>query len=140
MGSPESPAVDAKTIAAERVLVLDFGAQYVQLIARRVREQHVYCEIARHDISADRVRALAAVQHRTLPVFGLQFHPEVTHTSFGREVLGNFLLRICGCHGTWRLGDFARETIEAVRQRVGKYRVICGLSGGVDSSVVAALL
>src|SRR5205085_5062960 len=59
MGSPVSPAVDAKAIAAERVLVLDFGAQYVQLIARRVREQHVYCEIARHDISADRVRELA---------------------------------------------------------------------------------
>src|SRR5437879_12001433 len=53
-----TPAVDAKTLAAERVLVLDSGAQYAQLIARRVREQHVYCEIVRHDISASRVREL----------------------------------------------------------------------------------
>jgi GMP synthase (glutamine-hydrolysing) len=230
------------------VLILDFGSQYAQLIARRVREQHVFAEIVRHDIQAPRVRELgprgiilsggpasvyesgaprcdeelfrlgipvlgicygmqlacealggkvasspareygrahlevtspagllgelpretdvwmshgdqvtavggdfiplartrtcplAAVQHRTLPIYGLQFHPEVTHTPLGSTILGNFLRDICGCTGRWRLGDFAQEAIAAVRARVGNDRVICGLSGGVDSSVVAALL
>jgi GMP synthase (glutamine-hydrolysing) len=236
------------TVAAERVLVLDFGSQYAQLIARRVREQHVYCEIVRHDITAERVRELApiglilsggpssvyaegapqcdpelfrlgipvlgicygmqlacqalggqvnnvpsreygrsqceivsdgglftgvarqtqvwmshgdqvtsvsdqfvplartgtcpiaAVKHRELPVYALQFHPEVTHTPEGKTILANFLTTVCGCTGTWRLGDFATETIERIRREVGDDRVICGLSGGVDSSVVAALL
>jgi GMP synthase (glutamine-hydrolysing) len=235
-------------IADEKVLVLDFGSQYAQLIARRVRQQQVYCEIVRHDISAARIRELAplgiilsggpasvyeegaprcdaevfrlglpvlgicygmqlacevlggrvqsapareygrahcritapnelftglpvkievwmshgdqvsrvseqfvalaatdtcpfaAVKHRTLPIYGLQFHPEVTHTPQGSEILGNFLRSVCRCAGTWKLGDFAWETIEALRSRVGDGRVICGLSGGVDSSVVAALL
>jgi len=235
-------------VNAERVLVLDFGSQYAQLIARRVREQHVYCEIVRHDITAQRVaeigprgiilsggpasiyeadaprcdpglfalgipvlgicygmqaacealggsvgraeareygRAncdvltadsifidvppatdvwmshgdqvtsvsddfvplaktatcpLAAVRHRSLPVFGLQFHPEVTHTPAGSTMLANFLRRECGCSGTWRLEDFAQLAIDSIRQRVGKGRVICGLSGGVDSAVVAALI
>jgi GMP synthase (glutamine-hydrolysing) len=237
--------------AAERVLVLDFGGQYAQLIARRVREQHVHSEIVRHDISAQRVRELApkglifsggpasvyapgaphcdpalfdlgipvlgicygmqlmcqalggrvqnhpvrefgrahltvdsakdaselfagvpqqtevwmshgdrvdavsndfvplartascplaAVKHRSRPLYGLQFHPEVTHTPDGRTILANFLNNACGCTGTWRLGDFAEQTVRQVRERVGRNRVICGLSGGVDSSVVAALL
>ncbi|HMO84142.1 MAG TPA: glutamine-hydrolyzing GMP synthase [Lacipirellulaceae bacterium] len=234
--------------AAERVLVLDFGSQYAQLIARRVREQSVYCEIVRHDISAARIRELApiglilsggpasvyapgaprcdtqlfqlgipvlgicygmqlmcealggrvdsapareygraecevidgdgllvgvasptqvwmshgdqvtgiaddfeplartstcpfaAVKHRRLPLVGLQFHPEVTHTPEGATVLKNFLQQLCKASGSWKLGDFAEETIAQVRQRVGNDRVICGLSGGVDSSVVAALL
>ncbi|MFM9024359.1 MAG: glutamine-hydrolyzing GMP synthase [Planctomycetaceae bacterium] len=232
----------------ERVLVLDFGSQYAQLIARRVREQHVFCEIVRHDITAERIRALAprgvilsggpasvadagaprcdpgifrlgipvlgicygmqlacatlggrvtrggtgefgrascdvleadtlfagvpsrtevwmshgdqvdsgaaefvplartdtcplaAVRHRTLPVFGLQFHPEVTHTAAGAAILANFLRGACGCSGSWRLDDFAAATIAALRERIGQDRVICGLSGGVDSAVVAALL
>lgn len=235
-------------VADEKVLILDFGSQYAQLIARRVREQHVYCEIVRHDITAERVRELAprgiilsggpasvyeagapkcdteifrlgipvlgicyglhvacqalggtvdraparefgrakvhitsptelfdelpadlevwmshgdqvsamsagfaplaetstcpiaAVKHETLPVYGLQFHPEVTHTPLGSQVLRNFLLRICKCTGAWQLGDFADQAIEQIRSRVGSDRVICGLSGGVDSSVVAALI
>jgi GMP synthase (glutamine-hydrolysing) len=242
---------NAPNIAAERVLVLDFGSQYAQLIARRVREQHVYGEIVRHDISAARVREIApkgiifsggpasvyaegapkcdpaifelgipvlgicygmqlmcqasggrveshpvrefgrarcsriptkesddlftgvpnetevwmshgdqvsavsdqfiplartpscehaAVKHRSRPLYGLQFHPEVTHTPDGKTILANFLNRVCRCTGTWRIGDFAEHTIRQVRERVGKDRVICGLSGGVDSSVVAALL
>ena len=237
-----------KRLADERVLVFDFGSQYAQLIARRVRQQNVYCEIVRHDITADRVRELApngiilsggpasvyepgapkcdpqifrlglpvlgicyglhvacralggqvqgtptreygrarcrvnaadglfadmpdeldvwmshgdqiseasgdflslaatdtcpvaAVRHRELPIYGLQFHPEVTHTPEGVKILGNFLKSVCHCSGTWKLGDFERETVEAVRRRVGDSRVVCGLSGGVDSSVVAALL
>jgi GMP synthase (glutamine-hydrolysing) len=233
---------------SERVLVLDFGSQYAQLIARRVREQHVYCEIVRHDITAARIRELApkgiilsggpssvyetgaprcdpalfrlgipvlgicygmqlacdalggkvgqaqareygrahcevlesdmlfagvpartevwmshgdqvdgvsadffplartatcplaAVRHRELPVFGLQFHPEVTHTPAGGTILANFLKHACGCTGSWRLEDFAASMITALRERIGSDRVICGLSGGVDSAVVAALL
>jgi GMP synthase (glutamine-hydrolysing) len=244
-----TPAPAASPQQAERVLVLDFGSQYAQLIARRVREQHVYCEIVRHDIDAARVKSLgpkgiilsggpasvyetgapkcdpgifrlgipvlgicygmqlacdalggrvgqarsreygragceiidhdvlfagvpdqtevwmshgdqvdavsadflplartptcplAAVRHRALPVFGLQFHPEVTHTPAGAAILGNFLTRACGCSGSWRLDDFAESMIAAIRNRVGDDdRVICGLSGGVDSAVVAALL
>ncbi len=237
-----------QAVNAERVVVLDFGSQYAQLIARRVREQHVYCEIVRHDITAKRLaeispkgiilsggpasiyednaprcdpelfslgvpvlgicygmqaacealggtvgRAesreygrsncdvisdsslfsgvptstdvwmshgdqvttvsddfiplaktttcpLAAVRHKTLPVFGLQFHPEVTHTPAGSEILGNFLQHECGCTGTWRLEDFAELAIESIKRQVGSDRVICGLSGGVDSAVVAALI
>ena len=232
----------------QRVLVLDFGSQYAQLIARRVREQHVYCEIVRHDISAEQVRKhapaglilsggpssvyeeeaprcdpaifelgvpvlgicygmqlacdtlggkvesapareygraqlkvdshadlfagvphemdvwmshgdqvtkvsadfeplarthtcpIAAVKHKTRKVYGLQFHPEVTHTPLGGTLLHNFLMSVCGCRATWKLGDFARETIEQIRARVGQDRVICGLSGGVDSAVTAALI
>jgi len=235
-------------VADERVLVLDFGAQYAQLIARRVREQNVYCEIVRHDITPDQIRKhgakglilsggpssvydkdapqcdaeifrmgipvlgicygmqlaceslgskvdstptreygraqchvtdhddlfagipsetqvwmshgdqvaqvsddfvplartdtcpVAAVKHRSMPIYGLQFHPEVTHTPLGGTLLHNFVTVVCECNGTWHLGDFAKETIERVRERVGDGRVICGLSGGVDSSVTAALL
>ena len=64
----------------------------------------------------------------------------MTHTPLGSVVLKNFVKNVCGCRGTWRLADFARETIESVREQVGAGRVICGLSGGVDSSVTAALL
>jgi len=244
-----SPSAAPRRLADEKVVVLDFGSQYAQLIARRVREQQVYCEIVRHDVTAARLREIApkgiilsggpssvydsgapkcdaelfrlgipvlgicygmqlacdslggkvesapareygraqvhvsdrgselfadlpaemevwmshgdqvskvsgdfkplaatgtcpiaAVRHATLPIFGLQFHPEVTHTPLGKTILKNFLTRVCGCRGTWRMGDFADETIARLREQVGDKRVICGLSGGVDSSVVAALL
>lgn len=241
-------ASDVTGVFDERVLVLDFGSQYAQLIARRVREQNVYCEIVRHDISADRISAhrpkgiilsggpnsvyakgapkcdpelfklgipvlgicygmqlvcqslggkvdsapsreygrarchvlshedlfagvvsdmdvwmshgdqvtgvsddfvslartgtcpIAAVKHNELPVYAMQFHPEVSHTPQGGMILHNFLAVVCGCEGTWRLGDFAKQTVEQIRRRVGSDRVICGLSGGVDSAVTAALL
>ncbi|WP_145346309.1 glutamine-hydrolyzing GMP synthase [Planctomycetes bacterium EC9] len=249
MSTPASEVItDSSALMDERVLVLDFGSQYAQLIARRVREQNVYCQIVRHDITAERIaeyaprgiilsggpssvyedgaprcdpklfelgipvlgicygmqlacdalggsvqhtpsreygRAhcevtdasdlfdglptnmqvwmshgdqvssvgemfhaqartetcpFAAVKHASLPVYGLQFHPEVTHTPEGKQLLRNFVLRVCGCTGKWQLSDFAEETIGQIREIVGDRRVICGLSGGVDSSVVAALL
>jgi GMP synthase (glutamine-hydrolysing) len=70
----------------------------------------------------------------------MQFHPEVTHTPLGGQVLHNFVIGVCGCEETWHLGDFAQAAIRDLRERVGSRRVICGLSGGVDSAVVAALL
>ncbi|MCU0709322.1 MAG: glutamine-hydrolyzing GMP synthase [Pirellula sp.] len=232
----------------ERVLVLDFGSQFAQLIARRVREQNVYCEIVRHDIPAETIRArkpaalilsggpssvyeknapqcdpgifdlgipilgicygmqltayrmggsvkpcparefgrarlqisnmeklfagfpheidvwmshgdqvhelptgfeplaatstcpVAAVKHQSLPIYGLQFHPEVSHTSLGGTLIHNFLYNIAGCEGHWHLSNFAQQTIASLREKIGNDRVICGLSGGVDSSVTAALL
>jgi GMP synthase (glutamine-hydrolysing) len=248
MTPPLTPTATEKRLSEQRVLVLDFGSQFAQLIARRVREQHVYCEIVRHNITAEQIKKhapvglilsggpssvyeagapkcdpaifelgipvlgicygmqlacevlggevgnaasreygraqlhidshsdlfagvphdmdvwmshgdqvmhvsdafqslahtatcpIAAVKHKTRPVFGLQFHPEVTHTPLGGTLLHNFLMSVCKCRGTWKLGDFAKETIELIRQRVGNDRVICGLSGGVDSAVTAALI
>lgn len=84
---------------------------------------------------------IAAVRHKTRPVFGVQFHPEVTHTPFGGQLLRNFLYDICGAKGDWEVGSFVARSIDAIRARVGAdERVICGLSGGVDSSVTAALI
>ncbi len=234
---------------SELVLILDFGSQFGQLIARRVRELNVFCQVVRHDIAAERVRELkpkgiilsggpasvyepgapkpdpaifdlgvpilgicygmqlacqalggkvggaearefgratlrvaeantifrgypaestvwmshgdqvqtvdggdfiplaatetcpvAAVKHRTRPVFGLQFHPEVSHTPHGGLILRNFLRDACGCEGLWKMQTFIDRTVEQIRTLVGDKRVICGLSGGVDSSVCAALL
>jgi GMP synthase (glutamine-hydrolysing) len=80
------------------------------------------------------------VRHKTRPFYGVQFHPEVTHTPHGVELLRNFLYEICKCGRTWRMSDFAETECRRIRETVGDGRVICGLSGGVDSSVVAALL
>ncbi len=236
------------TPESESILILDFGSQYGQLIARRVRELNVFCQIVRHDISAERVAELkprglilsggpasvyaptaprcdtrlfdlnipvlgicygmqlacqalgakvlpsdrrefgpavcrisdtnglfadvpaettvwmshgdqvqlvqgdflplaatdtcpmAATRHRTRPVYGLQFHPEVSHTSEGIRILRNFLYGVCGCQGLWKIESFLTQTVSQLIERIGDKRVICGLSGGVDSSVTAALL
>jgi GMP synthase (glutamine-hydrolysing) len=72
--------------------------------------------------------------------YGVQFHPEVTHTPHGTELLHNFLYGVCGCEGAWRMNEFAPRAAEKLREVVGKAHVICGLSGGVDSAVTAALL
>jgi len=228
------------------ILILDFGSQYTQVIARRIREAHVYSEIVPHTISAKEVKDLRPkgiilsggpasvyspkapkmdrkIFHLGIPllgicygmqllvkefggevargarreygrgtlrrrracplldqlpgkleiwnshgdrvtrlpkgfqpvattenspyavvrkgeIYGLQFHPEVSHTPKGQKILGNFLKKICGCRGTWTMGSFLKRAVADVRQQVGNGRVILGLSGGVDSSVAAALL
>lgn len=248
---PENDFVNmstAQSLNEELILVLDFGSQTAQLIARRVREQNVFCQLVRHDLDADRIRELnprglilsggpssvygenspmpdlrifdldipilgicygmglvcqsqgnvvipstsrefghtqcsvveksglfegmpdelttwmshgdqvqnvdenfiplaktstcpiAAIQHREKKIYGLQFHPEVTHTEKGGKLLANFVKNICGCQGTWKIASLIDQSVADIRKRVGDKRVICGLSGGVDSSVVAALL
>jgi GMP synthase (glutamine-hydrolysing) len=232
----------------EVVPILDFGSQYAQLIARRVREKGVYSELVRPDIPAAELRAMkprgiilsggpssvyeanapkcdpamfdlgvpvlgicygmqlaahvlggqvkpaasrefgraklhivstdpllkglpddtavwmshgdqihelppefaalattptcpfAAARHTSRPFWGVQFHPEVTHTPRGEQVFQNFLYEICKCAGTWTMENFVDQTVRHVREQVGGGKVICGLSGGVDSSVVAAML
>ena len=243
-------------MAHQKILILDFGSQYTQLIARRVREQQVYCELHQNDVSEAFIREfnpqgiilsggpnsvyedetprapdvvfqlgvpvlgicygmqtmaaqlggkvegakkrefgyaeIRARGHSTLldniqdsvnaegqsvldvwmshgdkvtempagfsviasnestPIagmadesrrfFGVQFHPEVTHTLKGRDLLARFVREICGCQGDWNMPDYVAEAIVKVREQVGQEEVILGLSGGVDSSVVAALL
>jgi GMP synthase (glutamine-hydrolysing) len=234
------------------ILILDFGSQYTQLIARRIRELHVYCEIHPFDLTLDAIRRLgpegiilsggpasvydqdapmpvapvldllrtgappvlgvcygmnvlnlafggtvaraaqkefgpadvtvervdpllaiggrstrvwmshgdrvtalgaglqplaasdnspdAAFRHQDRPVYGLQFHPEVTHSVDGREILRNFVLRVCGASADGTMTGFVETWVPRIRDRVGPKRVICALSGGVDSTVVAALI
>jgi len=232
------------------ILILDFGGQYTQLIARRVREAKVYCEIHPYNLSLDRIRQLrpegiilsggpASVYAQGAPMldphvldvpvpflgicygmgvflqlgngvvarsdrrefgsaqlvvdeandlfagfrpgeetrvwmshgdkmeslptgwrvlahsansplaacrdsagrfFGVQFHPEVMHTERGRDILHNFLFRVCHCEPTWTMEGFIEREIRQIRDRVADRRVVCGLSGGVDSAVVALLI
>ena len=78
---------------------------------------------------------IAAVRHHELPIYGLQFHPEVSHTPYGSLILGNFLDRICGNPRTWTMEAFIERSLSEINRRVGPdERVVCGLSGGVDSA------
>ena len=230
------------------IAILDFGSQYTQLIARRIREQQVYSEIVSHTITADQLRErrpagiilsggpnsvfeddtpacdpaiftlgipvlgicygmqltaktfggtvtpgdhreyghtrietvpgsplfagipaefdvwmshgdqvsvlpegfkasarsltcpTVAMRDDTRKVYALQFHPEVNHTQNGTAILRNFLFSVCGCSGDWQLASWIDETVEALKKQVGNEEVVLGLSGGVDSSVVAVLL
>src|SRR6185295_4511154 len=83
---------------------------------------------------------IAAGEDVARGIYCIQFHPEVSHTVSGTEILRNFLFRICGARGDWRMASYLDEAVAAIRRQVGDGRVICALSGGVDSSVVAALL
>lgn len=232
----------------QTVLVLDFGGQYNQLIARRVREQNVYCEMLPCTVSLDRIKSyepkgiiftggpnsvfledsphvdpgifalgipilgicygcqliahtlggevasastreygkqdisydlssplfegmdgasVCWMSHtdyvRTVPagfrvsattgtcpaaafesgerrIYGVQFHPEVMHTVNGTQILHNFLYNVCGCTGDWTMAGFARDTVEKLKERLAGKKVLCALSGGVDSAVAAALV
>ena len=233
----------------QKILVLDFGGQYNQLIARRVRDQHIYAEIKPYNkITVDEIKAagycgiiftggpnsvsdpasphfdpeildaripilgicygcqliahmaggmvesaedsseygkievyardnvlftdvpsksvcwmshhdfiphppkgfttiaitdqcpVAAMCDENRKIYGVQFHPEVTHTEYGKEILHNFLYKVCGCDGDWQMDSFIEDTVKELRDRIGNKGVVLGLSGGVDSSVAAALL
>jgi GMP synthase (glutamine-hydrolysing) len=84
--------------------------------------------------------AYAAIQNLEKSLFGLQFHPEVAHTPLGKDILENFLYRACGCSPDWTMGSFIEQTCRDIRNKVGEDKVVLGLSGGVDSSVAAALI
>ncbi len=83
---------------------------------------------------------VAAVENRERGIYGIQFHPEVVHTPYGQEILTRFLTDVCGCERTWSPASIAEEQIARIRKQVGDGRVVCGLSGGVDSSVAALLV
>jgi GMP synthase (glutamine-hydrolysing) len=84
--------------------------------------------------------ACAAIENRTAKMFGLQFHPEVVHTPQGRQILARFVHGICGCGKNWTMQNYVDQAVQTIRAEVGEEKVILGLSGGVDSSVAAALL
>ncbi|MBM4332116.1 MAG: glutamine-hydrolyzing GMP synthase [Deltaproteobacteria bacterium] len=83
---------------------------------------------------------VAAIKNQELKAFGVQFHPEVVHTPLGKEILKNFLFRICRCPDDWTMESFATRAVRELREEIGAEKVLCALSGGVDSSVVAVLL
>lgn len=82
----------------------------------------------------------AAIADESRRFYGVQFHPEVTHTVNGEQLLHNFVITICGCEGNWNMASFLEHSIENIRKKVGSKKVVCAVSGGVDSSVVASLL
>ena len=82
----------------------------------------------------------AAMQNTKKNFYGIQFHPEVNHTNNGTEIIKNFVYNICGCSGNWKMSSFAEETVTALKQKIGDKKALCALSGGVDSSVAAALI
>lgn len=91
-------------------------------------------------VIAETDNALGAVENVEKGVYGLQFHPEVAHTPDGKKILGNFVKSICGCSGDWSAASFINVAVERIKEQIGDGRAVCGLSGGVDSSVAAALV
>ena len=83
---------------------------------------------------------IAAMENAEKKIYATQFHPEVLHTEYGKELLSNFVYKVCGCKGDWKMASFVETTIAALREKIGSGRVLCALSGGVDSSVAAVLL
>lgn len=138
-----------------RIVVVDSGGRYGQLIARLVRERQVYCEVWPVGAPAARYREAnvagiilcaapgdPAVLELGIPVLGpgQQFRPEAADTEQGRTLLEDFLFNLAGCEATWTTESFIADQVEAIRRRVGGGKVLCALSGGVDSSVAAVLV
>jgi GMP synthase (glutamine-hydrolysing) len=101
-----------------------------------IKELPANYEIIAHTNNAH----VAAVRHAEKPVYGVQFHPEVVHTVHGKQILKNFVYSISKLKGSWTAQSFIESTVQEIREKVGDHRVICGLSGGVDSTVVATLV
>jgi GMP synthase (glutamine-hydrolysing) len=93
-----------------------------------------------HELARTENSSFAAIENPERKFYGLQFHPEVEHSENGTEIIRNFLTGVCGCKRDWSMEDFTESSIRAIRSQVGEKRVILGLSGGVDSSVAAALI
>ena len=91
-------------------------------------------------IASTKTAPIAAMQHETLPYYAIQFHPEVTHTNHGQEILNNFILNICNTNADWKMDDLISSRVDEIKNQVQGNKVLLGLSGGVDSSVTAALL
>lgn len=91
-------------------------------------------------LASSRNTRIAACGDVERHIYGLQFHPEVTHTHQGPQILRNFLYKICGCHGTWKAASFIADAVASIQRQVGSGRAICGLSGGIDSTVAATLV
>lgn len=84
--------------------------------------------------------SVAAMENAEKKLYAVQYHPEVTHSVKGQQMLSNFVYEVCGCKGDWKMAEFTKKTIEEIKERVGDGKVLCALSGGVDSSVAAVLL
>ncbi|TFG78258.1 MAG: glutamine-hydrolyzing GMP synthase [Thermodesulfobacteriales bacterium] len=91
-------------------------------------------------VAASENSPVAAIKNEKLKMYCTQFHPEVVHTKFGKEILSNFIFNIAGCKNTWTSKSFAETSIKEIREKVGSAKVICGLSGGVDSAVAAVII
>ena len=91
-------------------------------------------------LASTKTAPIAAMQHETLPYYAIQFHPEVTHTNHGQEILNNFILNICNTNADWKMDDLISSRVDEIKNQVQGNKVLLGLSGGVDSSVTAALL
>jgi GMP synthase (glutamine-hydrolysing) len=83
---------------------------------------------------------IAAMENPSRKVFGVQFHPEVTHTENGSSLLRRFVFDVCGCAGDWTIGSFIENSVERIRRQIGDGRALCAISGGVDSTVAATLV
>jgi GMP synthase (glutamine-hydrolysing) len=136
----------------------EFGKAFVELRESTALTEGVWAPGERHQVwmsHGDRVVKLpegfrvygtsegapfAVVADEARRIYAVQFHPEVMHTPDGAKLLANFTHRVCGCQGDWTMAAFRQQAVEAIRKQVGKAKVICGLSGGVDSSVAAVLI
>lgn len=168
----------------DMVLILDFEGQYNRLIARRVREANIYCEVIPYNSSIERIKGKApkgiiftggpvslqdanalqcapGIFELGIPVmninasaddgfsetagdykdfYAVQVQPEALNTTKGNDILNNFLYKTCGLTGDWKMSSFVKKSISALKAKLGDKKVLCALSGGVDSSVAAALL